>query len=467
MGIVNWLSTHGFPWLGPGTDQSKSALLELEREHVKSNLGGIGSKMWWLPYHDSLTGETATMRAAYRHMLRDPSVKAALMDKVLTVAALDTSVQPGGDTPKDQEGADLCQYAIDHLPGGLRGLVESVILPGLIDGYSITEKVYRLEPRGQFARKLLPAQLKSKDSNHFRIEIDEYKNITGLIGMLYNNGQRFDPSLFIVWQHLPIFSNPSGMSDMRAAYRAYWMIDTAWKLRAIYLEKYSAGPMIKGTYTDPGSQKTALEKALEQAKASTWISIPSGALVEAMSLAQSGTADFKTAIDDLKHEVFLGISGAILQALEGSTWGGRGSSAIHKNTSDIRKWHIASCVQDVVNAQFFPDIIDLNLAGCAYPRLTLGGVNDAEMASSLAVDVGLNRDLRLRLSKKDLYKRYGRPEPSDAADMLEPAALPAPSANGTNGIGLPGAGFAEPEVSADATFRGSETSWGYRFHADA
>lgn len=428
MGILNWLRSLGTPWLGPTASRHTAAEAELTDEKVRARMAGLAGRVWFLPYQDSITGETEGMRRAYRLMLRDPNVKAALLDKILSVAALDTSVNPGDEDPRDEIGSEFGTHLLKRMRGGMRGLVESVILPGLMDGYSITEKLWRVEDKSRKWNGKLILDLKSKDPNNLQLEVDEFNNVVSIVGRSYNMGETFDPANFILWRHLSIFDNPGGMSDLRAAYRAYWLIDTSWKLRGIHLEKFTS-PMLKGTYTD-GSQKDGLESALEKAKSSTWISIPTGVLVEAMELSQKGASDYKAAIDDLKHEVFLGISGAILQALEGSTTEGRGSSAIHKSTADIRKWHIKSCVEDVVNDQIFPDAIDLNFAGVAYPVLTLGGIDDNEMTQSLAVDVGLNRDLRLKLSRKDLYKRYGRPEPTEPEDTLEPAEPAAPTPGG-------------------------------------
>jgi len=465
MGVLNWLRSIGTSWLGSWRVGTAGAELQAERAKVRPS--EVTGRAWFLPWVDSLTGETQQQRLAYRLMLKDPNIKAALLDKILSVAALDLSVNPGGDEPRDKPPAEFGEHLLRRVTGGDYGLsgvpaiVETVILPGLIDGYSIAEKVWAPEQHSRrWAGKVILAKLKSKDPDKlFLLKVDEFNNIVSLVGIGANAGKEFDPASFVIWRHLSIFDAPGGMSDLRAAYRAYWAIDTAWKLRAIFLEKYAAGPMLKGTFIESGEQKSQLEASLAAAKASTWISIPEGAKVEAIDLAQRGTADFKAAIDDLKHEVFLGISGAILQALEGSTTEGRGNSQIHKSTADVRKWHLKACVESVVNTQILPDATDLNFAGVEYPQMSLGGVDDSELQSSLAVDVGLHRDLGLPLSNKDLYRRYGRPEPLSPEDTLQPvAATTAPGAPGPGGSSL---NFAEnPE--AEKLAKDTAAAWNGR-----
>lgn len=452
MGILNWLREVGKPWLGSWF--TGEARQELGAERIATRLAGLAGQIRFLPFQESVTGETPAQRKAYRVMFKDPTVKAAILDKVLSVAALDLSVNPGDEGPRDKDAADLGLHVINRTAGGEYGLtglpaiVESVILPGLIDGFSVCEKVWDVESHGKWSGKAILKWLKAKDTDRdLNLEVDNHNNITAIIGIGINSSNRWPPQAFVIWKHLSVFDNPGGMSDLRAAYKAYWIRDVAWKLRAIHLEKYTS-PMLKGTYTDAGTQKAELEEALERAKAATWISVPQGALVEAFEISQKGTADFKAAIDDLNHEIFLGISGAVLQALEGSTTDGRGNSQVHKSTADIRKWHIRACVESVINSQILPDAIDLNMVGVSYPMASLGGVNDSEMQTSLAVDVGLSRDLQLPLSRKDLYKRYGRPEPLDTNDTLEPAAQPGTVPfPGLDGAGTDGAGTPAPNAA--------------------
>jgi len=462
--LLGWLRQIGKPWFGSWRD-SDEARRAIGHDQVRSRLVGALGKIRFPPYMGSITEETAEHRRYYRRMLAEPVVKAALLEKVMAVAALDLSVTPGGDgdDPRNKKAADFGLHYINSITSGdfglsgLPAIAETVLLPGLIFGFSVSEKVFDVETRGKWQGKAILKHLKGKDTeNEINLEVDEFNNIVSLVGVGANSGHHFDPASFVIWRHLSIFNTPAGMSDLRAAYRAWFSKDVATTLRMIYLEKFAAGPMLLGTYTDPGRQKEELAAALEAAKASTWIAIPEGARAEALNLAARGTADFEAAIEKFDREIMIAITGAVLQALEGTTTDGRGSSSIHKTTSDLRKWHLKACMESILNTQILRDAIDLNFVGVEYPQAVLGGIDDAEMAASLAIDVGLSRDLRLPLSRRDLHKRYGRPLPADTADAVEPMVSGTPGQSG-----MP---FSEPAKEAPAEpFCEHRSSWGYRF----
>ena len=56
------------------------------------------------------------------------------------------------------------------------------------------------------------------------------------------------------------FSDPHGTSDLRAAYRDWWLMETAMKLRAVYHERYAMG-VIRGT-VPKGTPKPRKQKLL-------------------------------------------------------------------------------------------------------------------------------------------------------------------------------------------------------------
>jgi len=437
--LTDWLRdkfTFG-PRLTPEQAFTQRIMEEKRRgqERLRAGHGGIGGKLWFLPYADSRTGETERMRAEYRLMLRDPTVKQALLSKVFGVGILDASVQPADETrPGDKDAADFVTHALKRVYGGILGATEAIVLPGLIDGYSLAEKVWCVEDReGRHKNKIIGQALKSKDPQTYRLIGDEYNNVTGIRGMLYNSGETYPVEDFVLWRHTPLYSSPYGTSDLRAAYRAFWMIDTSWKLRMIHLEKWST-PYIVGKYKELGD-KAGLEAELEVAKGQSFITIPDTAAVEALSLAVSGTADYQSAIQDLQHEIMLGITGAFLQAMEGVNTGARSIGEVHASTAELLIWYLAQSLCNCLNEQWVPDLIRYNFApGTGLPTITLGGINDADMVASTQVDEALQR-MGLPLSKKELYKKYSRTEPTDEADMLAPPLPTMP----------PGPGFTEAE----------------------
>lgn len=434
--ILDYLKSVGRAvWPGPALARRIGIGRELNREKVPS-LWGVAGKAWFLPYLDTYTGETQTIRSAYRLMWKDPTVKAALLSKIFAVSSLELQVHPDGPGPLAKKVATFVNYAIRQAAGGVSRIVESILLGGLPEGHVLAEKVYRHYDDGEYRGQIGLQGLYDKDPETYRLETDEYRRITRVTPLRQSPATHYNPGAFLLWQHLPIYRNPLGMSDLRAAYRAYWIIDTVWKLRAIGLEK-NINPLLKGVYQDV-TDKPDLEAMLEQARSQTWLTVPEGVQVEAMELSQRGHSDFRDAILDLRHEVMLGITGAFLQALEGTQTGARSIGEVHESSAELLVWWLAESVAAALQQQIAPDLVAMNFAGAACPEIGLGGVNDASLLASVQVDAGL-LDMGLALSKKERYKYYGRQEPEDEGDVL---VRPTPPPSGSGGMaGLP---FADP-----------------------
>ncbi len=373
-----------------------------------------------LPWYDQYTEETAEMRQMYRIMMRDPTIKAGLFDKVFSVAAMDLQLAPASESPRDKLIADFVSDAlVKFVDGGIRKIVESLCFPALIDGHSISEPVWGVQDRGQWKGKWIYRALKSKDTEHLQLMGDEFRNVVAIRANTYNGGRLFDPQDFILFTVFSLFESPAGMSDLRAAYRAFFIMQTAWELRAIGLEKFSL-PLLRGVYKND-KDKTPLEQTLQSVRSQNYVVAPDGVLIEAIDLARRGTADFESAIRDLREEILLSIVGAYLQAITSD--GGsnqRGNSQIHKGTTEIIKWHLSRCVADVLNRRdggLIPRLVDRNFLDAEYPFATMGGLNDTDLAASLTIDEGLY-GMGIPLSIKDFYQRYGRQRPVDPADVL-------------------------------------------------
>jgi hypothetical protein len=377
-------------------------------------------RLRFLPYTDPHTQETAEMRRAYRRMLKEPAIKAPLLDKVFAVASLDLQVNPAvEDDERQKEKADFAKDLIVGCPGGLRLIAERVLLPALIEGYSVCEPDWQLATRGKWRWKYTLADLYSPDSDWYTLEVDDRNRIRAVTSRFTN--EVWAPSEFVIFRHLSIFDSPMGMSDLRAAYRAYWLKDTAWKLRAIGLERFTL-PMVKATYdANAKAHKSAIEDAVKNARAMGYILLPEGATVEAMELATKSQSDFKAAIEDLDKECYTAIAGAYLQAMQGNVPDGRGNSKVHQTTAELRTWYLRTCLADCINQSLIPRGIDLNYQDDFedYPKCTLEGINEADYKPALEIDDGLSK-LGLELSKKELYKKYGRQAPIDGSDALKP-----------------------------------------------
>jgi hypothetical protein len=375
-----------------------------------------------LPYYDPTHSVTETMRRAFKGMLKSPAVKAGLLTKVYAVASLDWQIQPANPhSPRDLEACDFLRFCVERLPSEMPGLIETLTIPRLIDGYQAAEKIRTIEKEDpRWRGKMVYEDIRAKPTDLYEPIVDEYARVIGIRGMRANYGEVYPIEDFVWTRHLPIYDNPIGNSDLVAAYQHYWMRDTVTKLRAIHAEKFTS-PMMKGEA--PPDKRSALAEALEAAKSRTWMVVPDGVKVEAMNLALRGEADFKSFIDDCDRQILISLTGAYLQHLEGQVADGRGSSKEGRSISELFQWTLAVAVQIAFNKQIAPELIRLNYAGVGVPRLVLGGLSEQEIAAILNNYV-LLQNLNFAPSREEVSRRTSFATPKDDKDKLEKPAAP-------------------------------------------
>jgi len=458
-GILNWLRTAFGGWLGKQSAVGTQAEEEITSERVKSGPSGIIFP-WFEPYVDNYTQETSIMRLAYRRMVADPNVKAALFGKLLSICALDLNViaakQKGqrskkNTDPRDEEIAEFVRWnLVERVQGCFPEVAWAILSGGLVDGYSVCEKVIRHEPDGDYAGSYILSALKPKDTGRdVVLETDQYRNVVGVKTIRYNAGEVYSPANFVIFTHMPMYGSPVGMSDLRAAYGRWWMLDTVLKLRAMGLEK-RALPVLYGEY-ETTAQKPSLEAALASARSQSWFSVPKGVQIQALNIAGAADGMFAAAVADLKEDIFLAIQGATLQALTGQDGAMRGSSAVHKSTSDLFRWYLARCLEVLLNDRdngLIRDLVDLNYVTTRYPRAVLSAVDSGDLLQEAQLDQSLIA-MGMKLSKSALYEKYSRtpPDEDDPDDAL--GQPPAPGgAPGAGGPPTPGAPPESPPADA-------------------
>jgi hypothetical protein len=383
------------------------------------------------PIAENYTEETFEIRRQYPIFLREPTIKAALFSKVWSVVSSDLNVIPQDKTnPVDKQIAKFVKYALTTVEGGKRKIGEAVLLPGLLRGWSLSEKVWTTSDHPEWHGLWKLKAIRSKDTNYVFPEIDPFKNVTAFWASANNLNQRFDPRDFVFWTHQSLFESPLGISDLRAVYRAATLKEAAIKLRMIFLDKFT-GPYLVGKFSDDARRKY-LQSALKEARATGYIALDKNSEVEVLDLAARGTADFKQAIDDFDREILVGIRFAHLDMMEGQTNGARGNTTVHRSMSQLAEWALADSLCTVINTQIVPDLVYPNFGMHArLPEVTLGNLNPVDVKADLEVDEILTR-IGVPLSISDLYERSGRTPPIDEADTLKPTPPPQSPMPGMN-----------------------------------
>jgi hypothetical protein len=402
----------------------------------KIRVAAIGGRFRFLPYYDPYTEETPEIRREYPRMLVESTVKAAFQTKVLSVISLPVQFNASDDNdPRQNEAADFCRWTFKHLKGGTAGAGWSILHPALIKGLSVCEKVRPAEPlpSGKFRGKRPITVIKSKDTDFLQLGIDAYRNPEVVRGLAYNAGRSWPVEDFVLFTYLSLFENPAGMSDFRAAYPDYWRKKTVWQLRQLHLDKFT-GPYLVGKYQGQ-DQKDALEAALTEARATTWMTLPVGAMVDAIDLSMRGTEDYEKAIKDCDRGMLIAIVGAHLQILEGQTTGGRGNTKVHKETAELIQWWLADRLAQAYYEQVAVPLTADNYWDVEPPEVSVGAVTEEEVIKSLQV-YELMQKLGAKISSREVYKIAGKTKPTEADDVLvAPAPQPQQSAPGGDAVG--------------------------------
>jgi hypothetical protein len=383
----------------------------------------------------NLTGETWEMRQAYREWaIREPAVKASLLTKCLAVAQLEPQVIAADKSdPGDRAAAEWVKHAIEQSDEGFPGLIQNLVLPACIDGFSVVEPVWGHMPDHdrRYPGWWRPKSYASIDTHYLRFRLDVHRQVTAVQSMSgAMGGSPLDPADFIVFTHLKLFENPFGFSDLRSVVRAAKLIESAIRLRHILLTNFS-GPYLVAKAKDPAARNKMMS-LMADARANGFIVIPDGADLEVFNLATSAPDQFRASIEDYRQEIVTGIQGAYLQLLEGSTPGGRGDTEVHRGVAELFVWWLATWVSQVITRQHFPDLIRHhfgNNVGC--PKLILGGIDEA------AINAKLDRftkgqSLGLTLSKSQAMEVGGFESPKDEADALTPPTSTADAPGGGN-----------------------------------
>lgn len=455
MGMISYLRSKARYWLGTGDLTRRSGGdAEAKRRKLRMLTQGQTAQFKLLPWIDTSLQDTPEARAAYRKMWRDPIVKSQALPQIYTVATLDLTVTPANPTNAvDVDAAEFCRSQTLAMRAGLRGLCEDLFLGGLTDGFALNEKVGHQVRLGEWAGKWAYSRLHPLHPDLYDPEINEYGDLTAVIGRGPNFGkesERFDPGAFTFWQFLSLYGNPLGMSHFAAAYQAYWRRDTAWKLRHSALVNRSGG-FLKGTYPQDQEEnlRDALLEMLKQARSGGCAVVPNDVVVEVVNLATGSAAEFKDAIDDLNKEIGQSLTFAVLQSFEGDKTGARSMGQVHADTAELPVWLLAEILCGVLNDQVYPDWVEMNFTGFSgFPKASLGGVNEEELAKSLPIDEFW---ARLGLADvEDLSRRYRRPI-GTGANRVSPPQSPT---MGMSGGGLPGQGQPAP-TSAPAPTTGN------------
>ena len=342
-----------------------------------SLLGALSSTA--LP-DDALPGGSAT----YRRMLSDPQVKACLQTKKFAALSQSWEVHAASQSPEDAHIAGFVRSALLQMRGSVLDTLYDV-LDALAFGVSLVEINYRLIETGPDAGKIGLQSLKSKDPAGFTLETDAYANVVAVRGL---DGAAYPPDKFLRYAWLPQYENPTGQSDLKAAYKPWFVKQQLLRWWAKYLEKFGL-PTVTGTY-DPNrgygpDQQRELLGIVAQVHNESAVVLPSDMHLGLLETARAQAAGFAEAVDYLDRAIAKSILGQTLTT-DSPNQGG-GSYALGSVHQDVLGFYVDKIQRDleesVIGAQLIAPLVAYNFGPqAACPVFALGKPNAAQMETT-------------------------------------------------------------------------------------
>jgi len=397
----------------------------------------IYSDIFMAPYRgpldlDNYGRETESMRRDYRRQaIAEPLVKAAVQGKVNAVASLEVSVMPGGKTPLDGTIAEFVKDTVRLAPGGWSGLIRAMLTAGIIDGFSILEKTRKPQLwQGRWRWGL--EHVRSLDTAWLKLELDVYRNVVMVVNLI-RGLEYYEPDRVLLYTHNPLFSNPFGTSDLRAATRAANIIEDVYKVWYVALKRFGLPYFVGKTAAE---KKAVMEEALAALYAGGYAATGEDDAIEVLNLASAtGVSAFKDGVQTWREDILFAIRGAALPFLEGDGGAGaHGDSETQKVSTDVNEEILAIDCMEVVNHQLIPWLVAPNFGkDVDMPRAVLGGTNWAEIGQVVDL-VGKAQQAGKKISARWFDETTKIPPPDGPDDELQPVGAGDPDGGG----GTPG-----------------------------
>jgi phage gp29-like protein len=319
------------------------------------------------PYNpDDLVGQKGLR--VYRKMLNDEQIKAAVSAKHFAVLSTGYEiVAPDADDGEEDETgkemADFVKFNFDEMGGSFDSkLLE--IMTATVFGFSVSEKIWGYIDYGKYEGKTGLIALKTRQPFEFDFDADEHGNLKA-DGIVQSRFLRMPPEKFVVYSYRKTFDNLYGESDLRAAYRYYWLKDNILRFMAITLERYGEPTWIfSHTQRLTNNQRSELEEFIQN------MASKKGLIVQKDIEASTESPDPKTgtvyipAVDlcDTGIRISLLMPGLIGLSGGGGTQG-TGSFARAIKEFDLFIWIIEQLRNDletIIDEQIVKPLVDLN-----------------------------------------------------------------------------------------------------------
>lgn len=320
---------------------------------------------------DTLVGRHGL--AIYSRMANDEQVKAVLNFKrdAITARGWQFKFREGTSLSASEQALRIRIFTemLARMRGSFADAMNS-IMTGRAYGFSITEKVYgEIEVDG----KVWPGinKLLGRDPMSFRFYTDDYGSLDKIEQQTNRAGLiEVDRNRIIHYVHAPEWDHVWGRSDLREAYRSWYIKDQISGLWAMYLERM-AGGFLHASQADgvelTTAETEALDEALKKSKSLGAIRTPPGITLNVIH--PPATDGYKVAIEF--HDLAIAKALLVPNLLGISSTGGTGSYSQSQTQLDAFFWTLnadSTRLEECLNEQLFRDLGDQAWGDKEYPE---------------------------------------------------------------------------------------------------
>lgn len=314
-------------------------------------------------------------RKIYDEMVdKDAHLNAVYTTRRLALSRIPWEIKPANSSPEAKIHADFVRDAIMNCRGlfaeDIRQLADAIG-----KGFSILEIRYKFIESGKWKGKYGLSELVFHKQRYWRFKKQQIKKLTSeevlFVGDSDFSGQTVPWEKVIHYAYMAD-DNLYGNAAFKPLYFMFWFKKEAgWKLWVVFLEKFAA-PTVVGKYP-PKAKEPEKEKLLECIAAiqqETGITIPETMSLEFMEASHAGPASYATLIEACNAEMSKVLLGATQTVQEGH----RGSYALAKTHSDVRRERVeadAIDIMDVIQQQLVKRLVDYNFKTEVYPQFLM------------------------------------------------------------------------------------------------
>lgn len=448
-------ATNSWSWLAP-TEPALPTRKDLISPEGYVDPSRLVAKWNMLPYNPSWLVTRKGMQI-FDQMRRDEQVKAALKFKKDSTLSSGWEVASPGDQPEDWEVTRFVRDNFAMMKGGFSQVLFNT-LSALDYGHSVSEKIYKERDIGEWKGKLMLDRIQSLRPHFIDFQVDPYGLLQGVIqrnvmgsaagGTGSLQGEPISPVKMVVYTHAFEFGNFYGVSDLEAAYRAWWTKDNAYKWLAVTLERFGMPPLF--AFYDSNAYNAAdigeLKKVIKNIQNATFGIIPrtqKDALeLWSQTLGKESTDLFLSALERFDHHISRALLVPDLIGMGGGSGQGQGGGSPGGSLARSRQ-HFDSFLQIigqlqgslsqvVVNDQIIPQLCDLNFPNLeSYPqfRFLPPTKNNVETMLKVWTEMVAGKVVnRIEDDETHIRKVIGFPENEDPKiePLPEKGAAPAP-----------------------------------------